>query len=305
MKNRLAAALVVSIFALTGGGAWAEELLVGGQAVGVEISSDGVIVSGFSEVATAEGACSPAEEAGFAVGDVIIQIEDRAIHSAEDLIGAVARSGGQESAVSVRRGEKVLGLRVTPALSQSGQWLLGMWLRDGVSGVGTITFVDPASGLFGALGHGVNDESSGQRVPLREGWISEAEVVGVEPGAPGKPGELYASASAVKLGRVESNTAAGVFGHLTAAPSGRLLQTGEIKTGEASIVTTLAGHDTREYAVVIDRVYSDGGQTRALLTVTDSALVSGAGGIVQGMSGSPIIQDGSIVGAVTHVSVPT
>ena len=305
MKNRLAAALVFALFALTPGGAWAEELLVGGQAVGVEICSEGVIVSGFSEVVTAEGARSPAEEAGFAAGDVIIQIEDSAIRSAEDLIGAVARSGGQETAVSVRRGERVLELRVKPALSQSGQWLLGMWLRDGVSGVGTITFVDPASGLFGALGHGVNDESSGRRVPLREGWITEAEIVGVEPGTPGKPGELYASAGAEKLGRVESNTAEGVFGHLNAAPSGRLLQTGEIKTGEASIVTTLAGHDAREYAVVIDRVYSEGGQTRALLTVTDSALVSGAGGIVQGMSGSPIIQDGSIVGAVTHVSVST
>ena len=305
MKKRIASAMIVFLaFALLPGGAWAEQLLVGGQAVGVEICCEGVLVSGFSEVVTAEGVVSPAEEAGVAVGDLILKINDSDIRCAEDLIAAAARLGGREGAFLLRRGEKELTLRLRPALSESGQWLLGMWLRDGVSGVGTITFVDPASGLFGALGHGVNDESTGQLVPLREGWISAAEVVGVEPGSPGAPGELCASAAGTeKLGRVERNSAEGVFGHISGAPGGRMLQTGEMRTGEASIMTTLAGHEAREYAVVIDRVYSDGGRTRAQLTVTDGALVSGAGGIVQGMSGSPIIQDGSIVGAVTHVFV--
>ena len=307
MIKRSAATLFAALcFLLLPCGVWAEELLVGGQAVGIEISADGVIVSGFSEVGTAEGSVSPAEDAGFAVGDRIVRIEDSEIHSAEDLIAAVTRLGGQEGAVTVRRAEKELELRIRPALATSGQWLLGMWLRDGVSGVGTITFVEPVSGLFGALGHSVNDESSGRIVPLREGWISAAEIVGVEPGIPGAPGELCAgSTGAEKLGRVECNTASGVFGHISGAATGRLLHTGEIRTGAASIVTTLAGHEAREYAVEIDRVYSDGGQTRALLTVTDGELVSGAGGIVQGMSGSPIIQNGSIVGAVTHVSVST
>ena len=305
MKKRCAATVLAALwFLLLPCGAWAEELLVGGQAVGIEICADGVIVSGFSEVASEEGTRSPAEEAGFAIGDRIVRVEEREIHSAEDLIASVAQLGGREGAVAVEREGRELQLRIKPALSASGQWLLGMWLRDGVSGVGTITFVEPESGLFGALGHSVNDESGGGIVPLREGWISAAEIVGVEPGTPGAPGELCAGgSSAERLGRVERNTAAGVFGHLTGAAQGRLLQTGEMKTGAASIVTTLAGHEAREYAVVIDRVYSDGGHTRALLTVTDGALVSGAGGIVQGMSGSPIIQNGSIVGAVTHVFV--
>ena len=190
-----------------------------------------------------------------------------------------------------------------PALSETRQWLLGLWLRDGVSGIGTITFIEPHSGLFGALGHSVNDESSGRSVPLREGWISAAEIVSVSPGVPGTPGELCGGASAEKIGSVEKNTAAGIFGHLSGPQNGRLVQTGEIRTGRASIVSTLAGHEAKEYAVEIDRVYSEGGQTHALLTVTDAALSSGAGGIVQGMSGSPILQDGSIVGAVTHVFV--
>ncbi|MBR0208189.1 MAG: PDZ domain-containing protein [Oscillospiraceae bacterium] len=304
MKKRITAALGV-LLALTmlPCAAWAEELLVGGQAVGIEICADGVIVSGFCEVQTADGPVSPAQDAGFAVGDLIVSVDGAPIRSAEDLIAAAAAIGGGEAEVEVRRGGAAQRLRVRPALSETKQWLLGLWLRDGVSGIGTITFVEPRSGLFGALGHSVNDESSGRSVPLREGWISAAEIVSVSPGVPGTPGELCGGASAERIGSVEKNTPAGIFGHLGAVQGGRLLRPGEIKTGRASIVSTLAGHEAREYDVEIDRVYSEGGQTHALLTVTDAALSSGAGGIVQGMSGSPILQDGSIVGAVTHVFV--
>ncbi len=303
MKKRITAALgVLFLFVLLPCAAWAEELIVGGQAVGIEISADGVIVSGFCEVQTEDGAVCPAREAGFAVGDLIVGMDGAPIRSAEDLIAAAARLGGSEGEVEVRRGETTQRLHVRPALSETRQWLLGLWLRDGVSGIGTITFVEPSSGLFGALGHSINDESSGRSVPLREGWISAAEIVSISPGVPGTPGELC-GASAEKIGSVERNTPAGIFGHVSAVQGGRLLRTGDIRTGRASIVSTLAGREAKEYAVEIDRVYSEDGATHALLTVTDAALSSGAGGIVQGMSGSPIIQDGSIVGAVTHVFV--
>ena len=306
MKKTITAVLgVLLLFALTPCGAWAEELLVGGQAVGIEIEADGVLVSGFCRVETAEGSVCPAEEAGFAVGDLIVRMDGSEIHGADDLIAAVARQGGAESEVEVLRGDKTQRLRVRPALSETKQWLLGLWLRDAVSGIGTITFIEPRSGTFGALGHSVNDESSGRSVPLREGWISAAEIVSVSPGVPGTPGELCGGSGAERIGSVEKNTPAGIFGHLNGIQGGRLAKTGEMRTGRASIVATLAGHETKEYAVEIDRVYSEGGQTHALLTVTDAALSSGAGGIVQGMSGSPIIQDGSIVGAVTHVLVFT
>ena len=304
MKKRIAAGLCTFLFfALAPLPAWAEELLVGGQAVGVEISADGVLVSGFCEVDTPEGAVSPAREAGFAVGDLIVGMDGTQIRSAEDLIAAVARRGGEESEVEVLRGGKSQRLRVRAALSTTRQWLLGLWLRDGVSGIGTLTFIDPRSGVFGALGHSVNDENSGRSVPLRSGQLTAAEIVSVSPGVPGTPGELCGGETAETLGSVEKNTAAGIFGHVTALPSGRLLQTGNMKTGRASIVSTLSGREAKEYAVEIDRVYTEGGQTHALLTVTDGALAAASGGIVQGMSGSPIIQDGSIVGAVTHVFV--
>ena len=305
MKKKIAAALgVLFLFAMLPCAAWAEELLVGGQAVGIEISADGVIVSGFCEVQTEDGAVCPAKEAGFAVGDLIVKMDGEPVRNAEDLIAAAARLGGGEGEAEVLRGGAVRQLSIRPARSETNQWLLGLWLRDGVSGIGTITFVEPHSGLFGALGHSVNDESSGRSVPLREGWISAAEIVSVSPGVPGTPGELCGSAAPEgRIGSVEKNTAAGIFGHLNAVQGGRLLQTGEMKTGRATIVSTLAGRETKEYAVEIDRVYNEGGQTHALLTVTDAALAAGAGGIVQGMSGSPVIQEGSIVGAVTHVFV--
>jgi len=304
MKKRIAAGLCAFLFfALAPLPAWAEELLVGGQAVGIEIEADGVLVSGFCEVDTPAGPVSPARDAGFAVGDLIVRMDGAGIRSAEDLIAAVARQGGAESEVEVLRGGKTQRLRVRPALSTTRQWLLGLWLRDGVSGIGTLTFVDPRSGVFGALGHSVNDESSGRAVPLRAGQLRAAEIVSVSPGVPGAPGELCGGETAEALGSVEKNTPSGIFGHVAALPSGRLLQTGDMKTGRASIVSTISGREAKEYAVEIDRVYTEGGQTHALLTVTDGALSAVSGGIVQGMSGSPIIQDGSIVGAVTHVFV--
>lgn len=306
MKKRLTAALgALLLFALLPCGVWAEELLVGGQTVGIEIAADGVIVSGFCPVETPAGSVSPAEEAGFALGDIIVQMDGAQVRDAEDLIAAVARLGGNEATVRVLRGEKTMELRVKPVLSATSQWLLGMWLRDGVSGIGTLTFVEPTSGVYGALGHSVNDENSGLCVPLREGWICPAEIVSVSPGSPGAPGELCGSSDATqRLGSVLRNTGAGIFGQLTSpAAGGRLMRTGQIRPGEASILATISGHETREYRAQIDRVYASGGETRALLTVTDSALTSDAGGIVQGMSGSPILQDGSIVGAVTHVFV--
>ena len=305
MKKTITAALgVLLLFALTPCGARAEELLVGGQAVGIEIEADGVLVSGFCRVETAEGSVCPAEEAGFAVGDLIVRMDGVEIHGAEDLIAAVARQGGAESEVEVLRADRTQRLRVRPALSETKQWLLGLWLRDAVSGIGTITFIEPQSGTFGALGHSVNDESSGRSVPLRTGQICAAEIVSVSPGVPGAPGELCGSGDGAEhLGSVEKNTPSGIFGHIAAVPAGRLLQTGQMKVGRASIVSTLSGRETKEYDVEINRVYTEGARTHALLTVTDGALSAASGGIVQGMSGSPIIQDGSIVGAVTHVFV--
>lgn len=294
----------VLLTALLPASAFAREVQVGGQAVGIQLRTQGVMVVALAEIETAEGRCSPAAEAGFHAGDIIVRIGEREVVSAADFLSAVAALEGASAPVTALRGGKSVCMMVQPALSLDGQWMLGMWLRDGLSGVGTVTFYDPASGIYGALGHAVNDESSGARLALSEGSITDVQIVDVVPGLPGTPGELSGCADVGRvLGSVEKNTEKGIFGHLSAAPEGRRIETGKIHTGAGAILATVQDREVREFAVQIDRVYSENGACRVLLTVTDPALRELTGGIVQGMSGSPILQDGKLVGAVTHVFV--
>jgi len=177
-------------------------------------------------------------------------------------------------------------------------------LRDGLSGIGTLTWLEPDSGSYGALGHSVNDTDARTEVPIRDGRITSAQIVGVKPGEPGAPGELNGAADLSRvLGSVEQNTQVGIFGKFYSSLEGQLMETGLIAAGPASLISTVSGSEKRSYSVEINRVYKDAGSTHAMLTVTDPELLDKTGGIVQGMSGSPIIQNGKIVAAVTHVFV--
>ena len=279
---------------------------MGGQAVGIRVETPGVMVVGLASVETAEGSRSPAADAGFQAGDIVIRIGETEIGNAAEFLDAVAALEGADAEVTALRGDRTVCLRVQPALSNEEQWRLGMLLRDGVSGVGTLTFCDPESGVYGALGHAVSDEESGAALPLESGSITEAQIVDVIPGSQGSPGELSGCSDAGRvLGDVELNSDKGIYGQLRLHPGGRTAEIGEMQPGPATIRCTLEGREIGEYAVQIDRVYTEGGCRRAMLTVTDPALCERTGGIVQGMSGSPILQDGRLVGALTHVSVTT
>ena len=283
--------------------AWAQELLVGGQAVGIQITTDGVIVAGFCPVETEEGALNPASDAGLLVGDLICGADGKTVSDAAELITALEEAGGPV-ALDVRRGAQEMTVEVAPAVGEEGRPMLGILLRDGMNGIGTLTFCDPESGTFGALGHSVNDSDTGLTIPLREGTITDAQIVSVRPGAAGVPGELSGASDLGRvLGLVEHNTDFGIFGQMLGSLGTRLLPVGRITAGPAAILATVEGRETREYAVEVNRVYRDAGGTHAMLSVTDPALLARTGGIVQGMSGSPIIQNGSLVGAVTHVFI--
>ena len=282
--------------------AWAQELIVGGQAVGIQLSTEGILVAGVSEVQTPDGAVSPAADAGLQAGDLITAVDGNPVEDAPALMDAVAAAGEEALALSVRRGDQELTLVVTPALSDEERPMLGILLRDALSGIGTLTFCDPESGRFGALGHSVNDGGTGLPIPLRGGSITDAQIVSVQPGAPGKPGELggVSDLSSV-LGEIERNTDSGIFGSLYESLDGQRLEIGTITAGPASIISTVAGRERCSYSVEVNRVYRDAEGTHAMLSVTDAALLQRTGGIVQGMSGSPILQNGKLVGAVTHV----
>ena len=303
-KTILSALFALVLAAALPVGAFAQELTLGGQPVGIELQTDGVVVAGFAEVQTEEGVCSPAKNAGVREGDRIVQVGDVTVTAAEDLIAALGALQGEEAQITVRRGEKSETLQVQAAYSLDGQWMLGLWLRDQSSGIGTLTFYDPTSGIYGALGHGVSDETSGETLPIRGGKITDAQIVNVKPGSPGMPGELSGCADlGCELGDIVKNTEKGIFGAACAALGEGSAEVGTPAPGPASILTTLEGRRVKAYAVEISRVYTEDGVQRMLLTVTDPLLRELAGGIVQGMSGSPILQNGKLVGAVTHVLV--
>ena len=279
----------------------AQLLIPGGQLVGLELSSDTVTVAAFDDTCGAS-----ARDAGLKIGDQILSIDGQQVSSAEDVRQALKKCEGIAS-LAVLRGSKRLELSVTPADTPEGK-RLGVYLRQGIAGVGTVTFYDPESDIFGTLGHGVND-SKGTLLPMTRGNACDAAVSSVRKGKPGDPGQLKGSAESEDVvGELTKNTPQGVFGTSRTGFSGEPLPMAaydEIKTGPATIRSTVSGDTVREYSVEILKIYPiDRPDCRNfLIKVTDPALLETTGGIVQGMSGSPIIQDGKLIGAVTHVLV--
>jgi len=264
----------------------ADTLVPVGRCVGITLDTPGVTVVGFAEN-------SAAEQAGLRHGDCLLSINNCEIETASE-IKALLQPGGQAVLRVLRNGkENSFTVQVPPDA------ILGMLVRSGVSGIGTVTFCDPETGLFGALGHGVNDSSE----TLQRGTIVPAAVVEVVPGKPGHPGTLRGAYEPSPLGTIERNTPAGIFGHGSLPADVPALLLGEAVLGAATILTNVSGETVGKYTVEILDIDPDAATRNLLLQVTDPALLSLTGGVVQGMSGSPIIQDGKLVGAVTHVLV--
>ena len=277
-----------------------------GETVGVELRCTGVIVSGLAELPAGDGSASPAGEAGVRAGDRITGFNGQPVRSGEEFLQLTAEMDGGPVELEICRGEDTRRVLVTPVRGEGGRWQLGLWLRDGVRGIGTVTFWDPASQMFGALGHGVSMPQSQELLPAESGEITRSEVTNVIPGKQGFAGELLGETDYdAILGRVERNDLRGIFG--TSAALGEkkpvpLAADREIRPGPATILATVDRSGPREFAAEITRIDRDGSPTRQLtITVTDPALLSLTGGIVQGMSGSPVLQNGRLVGAVTHV----
>ena len=301
IKKIMAAITATVLCFMLSAAALAESLVPGGGAVGIRMTTDGVVVAGISEVETSSGKRSPAADAGLKKGDVITRLGGSEIATAQDFKAALSALDGSKTTVPFERGGKQKQLNITPAQGTDGAWKLGLWLRDGISGVGTLTFYDPATGVYGALGHCISGDD-GEALPLGDGGIYGAEIVGIVQGTVGAPGQLDGKTDAAAfLGDIRINCGCGIFG--TADFDGETMDTGEFETGPATIRCTLEGSQTREYGIEIKKVYSSSEGTTVMLTVTDPELIALTGGIVQGMSGSPIIQNGRLVGAVTHVFV--
>ncbi len=271
-------------------------LCPGGSVFGVKIKQSAVTVI--------EAKGIPA----LCAGDIIVSINGKEVHSAEQVRRLVEESGGESLTIKAMHGDTTLSLEVRPSLVD-GEYKLGVSLRDGAAGIGTVTFIDPETGLFGGLGHGICDSDSGKIVDMESGEICEVILGGIHKGECGKPGELCGILTDEHLGVLTENNECGVFGRLDtdglSLPDALEMGTREeVHEGEATIISTLKNGMRAEYKVEIFDIDRDSTGTKSFrVRVTDPTLIALTGGIVRGMSGSPIIQDGKLVGAVTHVMV--
>lgn len=283
-----------------------------GTPFGVKMFSDGALVVAFADRYSASGRENPAKEAGLRLGDLIISAAGRPVHSNDDLSAALQTGQGSAVTILYRRGGHEYTAQLTPWADTSGVYKAGLWVRDSSAGIGTLTFVDPVAGTFAGLGHPISDVDTGADFTLLSGEIVPVTVTGVRSASPGTAGELRGEFLSDILGIVTGNDATGLYGRWTAPAQsvGTMLPIaapGEVHTGDAELWTTLSGRTAQHYTVRIERVGSGGQDANRDLTlrITDPALLSATGGIVQGMSGSPLVQDGKLVGAVTHVLVGT
>jgi len=280
----------------------AEALLIpGGEIIGLELSDDTVTVAAFDDALG-----STAREAGLRIGDRILKIDETQIDCSEDVRSALNACDGEVD-ITVLRGSRQQTVHIEPEHTDDGP-RLGVYLRQGIAGIGTVTFYDPNTGHFGTLGHGVSD-AKGSLLKMTRGSAYDASILSVKKGASGDPGQLRGSAEGAQaVGTLLKNTPQGVFGISKRRWSGEALPVAayeDVSVGTATIRSTIEGDTVREYSVEILKIYpKDRSDSRNfLLKVTDPALLESTGGIVQGMSGSPIIQDGHLIGAVTHVLV--
>lgn len=294
------------------------QVYVCGTPIGIKMNSDGVIVTGFIGFKNEEDMfVNPCFDAGFMIGDRIISVYGEAVHNTEDLKNSVETNQGLCN-VNVVRNNQLCTLTVTPEISaESHMNKLGLWVKDDAAGIGTLTYVNPETGEFGALGHGIGGIETGGLFEMSDGTLYNAAIGGSVSGKVGAPGELrgyFLEADGSGVGTVEINSDKGVYGKVNQSDLNSLDKLGtlmpvasydKVHTGNAKILSTVSGTEPEWYDIEIKSLNTSNNEDvkSMVIHITDMDLISKTGGIVQGMSGSPIIQDGNLVGAVTHVLI--
>lgn len=290
-------------------------LYPGGQPIGVKLSTKGVLVVALSDIKTDGGKMtSPAAVAGIQIGDNIIKINDLTMKNSEQTQNEINNCEGKNLKVLIERKGKQIETVIKPVKSSDdNKYKVGLWIRDSTAGVGTLTFYDERSGIFAALGHPITDVDTGTILNINSGEIISSSIISVKKGLRGSPGELKGIFVDEEdtLGQIQKNTECGIFGksqtkltNKSSKPMKVALRS-EIKEGPAKILTTIDGEEPKFYDIQIEKLLAQDnpGPKSMVIRVTDQKLLEKTGGIVQGMSGSPIIQDNKIVGAVTHVLI--
>lgn len=281
-----------------------------GNAIGMKLYTAGVLVVGMSEI---EGK-KPYENSGIKEGDRIIQINQNEIDNTDDLMKAVNKSNGNNISIKYVRDEKTITTSIKPVKNSSNEYKIGLWVRDAAAGVGTLTFYEPASGMFATLGHGIIDIDTAELIKIANGELVTTNILNINKGTKGNPGEIRGTIEAGHtIGTISKNTKFGVFGTINKTPylntsninEMQVALREEIKIGKAQIICELENGQKEYYDIEIQKVFINNNKDNKsmLIKITDKKLLEKTGGIIQGMSGAPIIQNGKFVGAVTHVLV--
>ena len=286
-----------------------------GNLAGVKLYTNGVLVVGMSEIQGDDNRMyKPYEETGIEEGDTIVAINDSTIHSTEDLIQCVNMSSGNELEIEYVRDNQTMQCSMTPVKTADEQYKLGLWVRDSAAGVGTVTFYEPSTKSFAALGHGIVDIDTEQLINISSGEFVTTKILNIQKGEKGKPGRIQGTIdNQQNIGVISKNTRFGIYGvvdnvlalNLNNSKELEVALRDEIQTGKAKILCTLENGKTEEYEIEIEEIYKDNNYDNKSMKikVTDNRLIEKTGGIIQGMSGSPIIQNNKFVGAITHVLV--
>lgn len=287
------------------------KLYPGGMPFGVKFFTEGVLVVGFCDINNGAGTVNPAYSAGIRLKDVITAVNGKTLGSASELTSIIEKSGGEAVSITYTRDKNEYTVAVTPIYSEAdGRYKTGVWVRDSGAGIGTVTFIMPADNSFAGLGHGICDGDTGELVPMDRGVVTSVTISGLTRGIPGDPGEIKGYFGPGKCGSLVGNTDFGVYGVFSEppapSPEGPLPAASryQVKEGAAYIWCTLDTNEIKKYSIEISAVNTGSeGNKCFTVTITDPALLEKTGGIIQGMSGSPIIQNGRIIGAVTHVLI--
>lgn len=307
LKNKLLILLSLSFLIIPQvASAYSDYIIAGGENIGIELNSTGVIIVGTYEV----DGTNPAKKANLQNGDKIIKINDQDISNIEDMLNVIEATNNKKSlSITYKRGNKEATTVLELKKGDNNVYKTGLYVKDNITGVGTLTYIDPATKLFGALGHEIIEKTTGQKLEIKDGKIYSSEVTGVTRSTLGKPGEKSAKYDSDNIfGSVFENTTHGIFGNYTDnIPNKKLYAVStadDINIGEAKILTVIDGTTVEDFSINILKVNSNKNMVKNILfEVTDENLLKTTGGIIQGMSGSPIIQGEYIIGAVTHVVV--
>ena len=283
---------------------YSSEVYVGGENIGIEVKTKGVLVIGLYKVNNS----FIAKDSGLDKGDYIISVNGNSINTIEDFTNEINNDEDKNSIdIEFRRGKRTYNTTLS-IVKDNDEYKTGLYVKDEVSGIGTLTLIDPANNRYLALGHAVLDSSTNSILDINDGSIYSSYITGINKSSGGNPGEKIGEANPDdKYGTVETNTNKGIFGtYQKAIENKKLMKVGspeEIVLGGASILTVVDGNTIHEYNINIDKIDKNDDMKNILFTITDTELLDKTGGIVQGMSGSPIIQNNKIIGAVTHVIV--